>query len=227
MTYGFGELSEGAKWRLMVDAAKRGAVDGGYEMTRLPGRGLSNVWELRKNGLMFTTSIRTTRDRWIAFPPLNGGKKWKTLDDVQRVLVATVDEKESPQKVLVYMFDATEVRERFDASHAARINAGHVVRDDYGMWVALDTRPAGHPSNVGSGLADKYRPIATYSIAALIESGAGRESWDSEVVAPPEESPARAGAEPDEAPLTIAEAKRRLARTFGVNEANIKITVEA
>ena len=37
-------------------------------------------------------SVRTTRDRWIAFPPLDGGTRWKTLDDVELVLVAAVDE---------------------------------------------------------------------------------------------------------------------------------------
>lgn len=218
------ELSEGAKWRLMVEAAKRGAKKDGYEMNRLPGRGLSNVWEMKKAGVTLVTSIRTTRDRWIAFPPLAGGTRWKTLDDVQRVLVATVDSKDDPRDVSVYMFDAGEVRERFNASYAARIGGGHVVRDNYGMWVALDQKPAGNPSNVGSGLADKYKPIAVYSISSLIESGAGGEAWDSDIAVPPEEA---AGLEPDEPPLTIADAKRRLARAFGVDPANIKIIVEA
>src|SRR5215469_12237341 len=65
----FGSLSLSRSWNLLVEAAKRAARENGYALSRLPGRGLSNVWHISKNGDSKVASIRTTRDRWIAFPP--------------------------------------------------------------------------------------------------------------------------------------------------------------
>ena len=109
------ELSESERWRLMVDAAKAGMAAQGYSLARVPGRGMSNVWNVTKDGETRMASIRTTRDRYIAFPPLEGGTKWKTLDDVEMVAVATVDSKDAPEKVEVYLFPADDVRQRFNA----------------------------------------------------------------------------------------------------------------
>src|SRR5580658_2824944 len=98
------DLSEYARtWRVLVHGAKKGAAEAGYTMSRLPGRGLSNVWQVQKNGKAQIAAIRTTRDRHIAFPPLEGGKKWKTLDDVDLVIVAATDSKHDPKKVAVYI----------------------------------------------------------------------------------------------------------------------------
>ncbi len=91
-------LSEAARWRLLVDAAKQAAGKAGYKLTRVPGRGLSNIWSMEKGGKTQMAAIRTTRDRWIAFPPLNGGTEWKTLDDVKLVVVAAVELEREPTK---------------------------------------------------------------------------------------------------------------------------------
>ena len=79
----------------------------------MPGRGRSNVWEVEENGRQRRVSIRTTKDRWFAFPPLQKGTKWKTLDDVDIVVVAAVDDRDDPRNVEVYRFDAEEIRRRF------------------------------------------------------------------------------------------------------------------
>ena len=114
------DLSETVRWHLLVNAAKKAADAQGYSMERVPGRGLSNIWNVTKDGETKVASIRTTRDRWIAFPPLEGGTKWKTLDDVDTVIVATVDSKEEPENIEVYIFPSDDVRKRFDAAYAAR-----------------------------------------------------------------------------------------------------------
>jgi hypothetical protein len=62
--------------------AVEGAKKAGYALKRQPGRGLSNTWEVTKDGEAKIASVRTTRDRWIAFPPLDGGpagKRWMML----------------------------------------------------------------------------------------------------------------------------------------------------
>jgi hypothetical protein len=167
MTNRLKEMGESAAWHLMVSAALEGAKAMGYALKRQPGRGLSNTYEMTKDGKTQVASVRTTRDRWIAFPPLDGGAKWKTLDDVDMVLISAVDDRLNPQNVDVYLVPAAEVRKRFDASYAARIKEGHTVRDDYGMWVMLDQGLDEVPTQVGHGLAVDYPAIARFTIDAL------------------------------------------------------------
>ena len=167
MTNRLKEMGESNAWHLMVSAALEGAKRLGYSLKRQPGRGLSNTYEMTKDNEIRTASVRTTRDRWIAFPPLNSGANWKTLDDVDLVLVSAVDDRSNPQNVDVYLFPADEVRKRFDASYAARMEQGHTVRDNYGMWVMLDKGEDGVPSQVGHGLAIDYPRIARFTIDEL------------------------------------------------------------
>lgn len=167
MTNRLKEMGETASWRLMVSAAVEGAKRSGYELKKQPGRGLSNTWAVTKDGETKVASVRTTRDRWIAFPPLEKGTRWKTLDDVDLVLVSAVDDPKNPQNVDVYLFPADIVRKRFDDSYAARVENGHTVRDDYGMWVWLDSGDPSIPTQVGSGLADEFPAIAHFTIDEL------------------------------------------------------------
>ena len=135
----------------------------GLAPVRLPGRGRSNTWEIQEDGRCKRVSIRTTRDRWFAFQPLEEGKKWKTLDDVEIVIVAAVDDRYDPHSIKVYRFDADEVRQRFNAARAARIQAELIVHDDFGMWVNLDD-----DDSAGAGLGAENTPLATYPLEELI-----------------------------------------------------------
>jgi len=164
------EMGESAAWHLMVSAALEGAKRLGYSLKRQPGRGLSNTYEMTKDGVTQIASVRTTRDRWIAFPPLEGGAKWKTLDDVDLVLVSAVDDRQNPQNVDVYLFPGDEVRKRFNASYAARMKEGHTVRDNYGMWVMLDKGADDVASQVGHSLAIDYPAIGRFTIDELQEA---------------------------------------------------------
>lgn len=179
------DMGETASWRLMVGAALEGAKAAGYSMKRQPGRGLSNTYEMTKDGTTQIASVRTTRDRFIAFPPLDGGKKWKTLDTADLVLVSAVDDPADPQNVDVYLFPGEEVRKRFDASYAARIQNGHTVRDDFGMWVMIDEGDDAIISQVGHSLAVEYPAIAHFSIDEL-EAGLAPESTQMAAEAAPE-----------------------------------------
>lgn len=209
------------KWKMLVEAAKKAAAAQGYALERLPGRGLSNIWQLTKGGKTKVTSIRTTRDRWVAFPPLAGGTKWKTLDEVDTVLVATVDARENPQNVQVYMFPADDVRKRFNGSYAARIKEGLKVQDNFGMWVSLDRdeRPV---FSVGSGIVEHYKPIAIYPLADLAAGTAGDES---------EAEAEEAAAETAAPTLTtisdvISWARERVAQIAGVQLSAVKLDLK-
>lgn len=222
------EMGERAAWRLMVGAALEAAREQGYVLKKQPGRGLSNTYELTKNGETQTASVRTTRGRWVAFPPLNNGQRWKTLDDVDLVLVAAVDDRFNPQNVDVYLFPATEVRKRFDASYAARIVNGHTVRDDYGMWVMLDKGDDAIATQVGHGITEEYPRIASFSIDEL----EGTVSKDMRKLAD------QAAPESDEAAITatgpsmetvaevLADARARIATLTGIPTDAIKLDIK-
>ncbi|WP_157215192.1 hypothetical protein [Flavisphingomonas formosensis] len=225
MTNRLKEMGETASWRLMVSAAVEGAKKAGYSMKRQPGRGLSNVWEASKGGEMKVASIRTTRDRWIAFPPLDNGTRWKTLDDVELVIVSAVDDHENPQNVDVYLFPADVVRQRFDASYAARIENGHTVRDDFGMWVKLDAADADLPTQAGAGLAVEYPAIVRFTIDEL---ETGTPVATEKAVA---ETPV-AREEVNEAPAfstvgdVLAFARSEIARLSGMSSDSIKLDLK-
>lgn len=167
-------LSETVKWRLMVEAAKKGATSQGYALQRVPGRGLSNIWTITKDGKTQRASIRTTRDRWFAFPSLAKGTKWRTLDEVDVVIVASVDFRDDPENVEVYIFPVDEVRKRFHAAYNARVNDGQKVRDNFGMWVGLDRDERGIAASVGSGIVEKYKRVALYPIEELLAENADK-----------------------------------------------------
>ncbi len=183
MSNQFSEMSASKTWNVLVRAAVCALKEQGLSPSRLPGRGRSNIWEIEEEGRSKKVSIRTTKDRWFAFPPLKNGTEWKTLDKVEIVVVAAVDDREDPRSVEVYRFDANEVRERFKASYEARIAAGHIVIEDFGMWVNLDVDNREIPASVGAGLASEHAPIAVYPLedvfeesgAETIEAAAGDE----------------------------------------------------
>jgi len=161
------EIGESGSRRLMVGAAIAALEQHGYSVKRQPGRGLSAVYDVTKGEEKKVVSIRTTRNRWFAFPSLKNGTAWKTLDGSDLVSVAAVDDLENPQAVNVYLFPADEVRKRFDASRAARIAAGHHMKDNWGMWVLLDKGDDRVTSQVGHSLSVDYPPIATFTLDEL------------------------------------------------------------
>ena len=226
MTNRLNTLSESARWRLLVDAAKQGAQEQGYVLSRIPGRGLSNVWNMEKDGKSQVGAIRTTRDLWIAFPPLEGGTKWKTLDDAELVVVASVDSKDDPQNIEIYIFPAQEVRKRFNAAYAARMKAGHVQKDNYGMWVALHPDERGIASSVGSGIAKQYPAVAIYSIEALMAAKPDETLQGGEEQPEPGEE-----VEPEFPRLTtiadvMAWARERVAEIAGVRVEAVKLDLK-
>lgn len=222
MTASFKTAPQSVRWGALVEAAKRGVQQQGYTMTREPGRGLSNVWKLEKGGRTQLAAIRTSQDRWFAFPPLEGGTKWKTLDDVELVILAAVDSPENPRVAEVYIFPKEEVRRRFDAAYKARNKAGHVQRDDFGMWVGLDTDKRDTASSVGSGILEKYKPVAIYPLDLPTESADkvkpdAQQSDDDVDYSPP-------------SPSTIADvmtwARERIAKLAGVGVDAVRLELK-
>ena len=133
---------------------------------------------------------------------------------VDDVVAVSVDDRNNPKFAKVHIIDGDDIRERFNRAHAARMQAKHSIPVGRGVWVSLYLPEANDPvTHVGAGAGLKYPAIAT---VPLVQGPANVEQIVS--TKPPQL---------EEAPLTIAEAKRRLAITLGVDPANIKISVEA
>lgn len=191
----------------------------GWKVERVAGSGKSSVRRITKGGESKVVSIRTTQDTWIAFPRTEGDKSWRTLDEVDAVVPVSVDDKDEPKFAKVHLIDGDEVRSRFNRAYEARKNAGHKIPIGRGVWVSLYLPEANDPvSHVGAGAGLKFPPLATVPLMSVDDAG---ES-------PLDDEKASSVSMPSgEAPLSIAEAKRRLAETFGVDPSSIKITVEA
>ena len=212
----FAEMTSSESWQLLVNAATRALKEAGYAPRRLPGRGRKNVWQIEDGGQTRRVSVRTTRDRSIAFPPLDNGTRWKTLSRVDIVVVAAVDVPDDPERIEVYRFDANEVRKRFDAAYKARIQAGRSEPDNFGMWVALDADHRNLPGSVGSGLASEHQPIAVYPLDELI--GADRKQAADRTEDDDEPEPGR-----DTIAGIMLQARERIATLSGVNVDAVKL----
>ncbi|MEJ1938604.1 hypothetical protein WDZ92_51065, partial [Nostoc sp. NIES-2111] len=100
-------------------------------------------------------------------------------------------------------------------AYMARRKAGHQIPVGRGVWVSLYLLDGSDPvTHVGAGAGLANPAIARISLDGYVpalKSGVGHGEAD----------------EDEEAPLTIAEAKRRLALNFGVDPSSVKITIEA
>lgn len=205
--------------RLLVNACYQVLEKEGWRVTKVSGFGNARVRRIAKGGKDKLAAIRTTQDQWVAFPRTRDDTQWATLSAVNVVVVASLDPGD-PECARIHMIDADELQGRFARAYDARRAAGHSIPPGRGVWIALYEREATDPVTlVGAGAGIANPPIARVRLT--------------EIAAPATSSPATIGAPavsastPDARALTIAEAKAGLARSFGVEPSNIKITVEA
>lgn len=191
----------------------------GYKVSRIARGGKASLRSISKDGETFKASIRTSQDTWIAFPRDSKDKGWVTLDDVDFVVAVSVDDRHDPKEARVHMIPGDVARDRFDRAYNARKEAGHSIPIGRGVWVSLYERDEKDPVNhVGAGMGLDFPAIMVRDLAPgiLMENSPSDDADEYHE----DNVPAQ------EAPLTIGEAKRRLALTFGVPETSVKITIE-
>lgn len=193
----------------------------GWKVERATGMGKGSVRRISRTSQTKLVSIRTSQDQFIAFPRTSDDQQWNTLADVDAVVAVSVDDRDNPTKAKVHLFEADEVRRRFDLAYQARRDAGHSLPVGRGIWVPLYLPHAETPVyQVGGGLGLDFPPIAekdlTVNGSDVLQADFDE---DEEGAGPPAQEPHRA--------LTISEAKRQLAETFGVSPDQVKITIEA
>jgi hypothetical protein len=205
----------GSKKRLF-EIGLKALEENGYKIERIPGIGKSSVRRIKKDGQSKVVSIKTTQDTWIAFQ--RNDTSWITLPDVDAVVAVSIDRWQNAKFIQVHMIDGKDMLERFDRAYAARLAAGNKISPGSGVWVSLYDKDEVDPiSHVGGG-AGLANPCFFRTPLNAEEPGLGIEpAGESLVTVVPPPSPS----------LTIPEAKRLLAITFGVDPSNIKITVEA
>ncbi|MFC3632197.1 hypothetical protein ACFOM8_22620 [Paracoccus angustae] len=160
-----------SSYRFLTEAAMKALQEDGWSISKSTGHGRANVWNINKNGKSGRVSIRTTRDRWIAYQPLKKGSSWKTLGEVDFVCVSAFvynEKSEGPIGVNVHLIDASIVKEAFNQNYSARVSEGHTVTDNFGMWVCIDQCSGTQAAHVGSGFATEKNLIANYPLDSLI-----------------------------------------------------------
>lgn len=212
MTNVFGTPNKGKLKRRLFDLAVEALEHDGWKVSRVEGNGKSSVRRITRGRENMLISIRTTQDAHIAFPRDKTDKKWGTLSEVDAVIAVSVDDPDLPRFANVHMIDGDEMRDRFDRTYAARKAAGHQIPLGRGVWLSLYHQEADEPPNrVGAGAGLKHPPIARVPLTDADDSR-------NKAIQPHDEN--------GEA-LTISEAKRRLALTFGVTPDSVKIVIEA
>ncbi|RZJ02110.1 MAG: hypothetical protein EON90_00500 [Brevundimonas sp.] len=195
----------------------------GYAVRRSPGSGARQVYEAAKGDETLRIAVRTSQDTWFAFPRLADDSGWLTLDEVDWVLVASIDTPHQPTEARVHWMPADDVRARFEQGYRARLAAGHAVPLGRGLWLSLYDPNASSPvSHVGGGFGLDYPPIATCSLSQVLEElpapGAALaiESEPDEDFEPDLKAPA----------FDLLEAKRMIARGLGLSAEAIRITID-
>jgi hypothetical protein len=181
----------------------------GWKVERLEPPKLS-VRRISKGEQSHMVAFRTTQDQRIAFARMQDDSGWTDLGEVNFVVATSVDSRMTPQAALVHMIPVEAVVRCLDLGYAAWKAADHPITPGRDVWIGLyeaEEEP-GLPAVLGAGIGLTYPPLARVQLP----SGASKE-------ARPEDDPATAP------PLTIAEAKRQLAMSLGVREADIAITI--
>ena len=207
------------------EAARRVMCQFGGQPRRL--RGKAECWELDRNGAREIFSVKTTRDRWFGFQPPDRAGNWGApLDRAQSVLVAALNDFQNPTRIEVYQFPTDEVRAGLDKKWAGEIANG---RGRHAAWLHLDALAPDRQGSEGSGLAQKYPPVALFRLGEFLTSTTqGDEAvqpGQPERMALQTETVSTDPPPPPSLTAATAKAKADLAATLGVSPDAIEIII--
>jgi hypothetical protein len=183
----------------------------GWLVERVPLCGKSSLRRISKGEVSHVACIRTSQNGSIGFP-LDKVGGWVTLSNAQIVVVASIDAM-NPDCVKVHFFDARKVEEQFNRRYLARKDANHKLSPNHSIWLSLYSPDDDDlPSHVGNGIGLNPETIIARETLKEISTRyhLTKEPVDGVAL---------------EEPLTIAEAKKRLASTFSVTIDAVKISI--
>lgn len=218
MTNIFSSPKKVSRKKFLFNAGIEALEKDGWTVDRIPKIGKSSIRRAVKGDESKVVTIRTSQDTYVAFPRDEEAEEWATLAMADMVVAATVDDRENPRFAHVHLIDGDEMRDRFDRSYKARIDAGHVIPAGRGMWLSLYEQEQNDvPTLVGAGAGLDNPPALRVPLGQedKDESAAEIEVVAAEAILP------------DSNPqLSIADAREQLAKTFGVDPSNVKISIE-
>lgn len=180
------------------------------------GVGKSSMRRISRGADVRLATIRTSQDTWVAFPRNDTDSGWSTLEDADVVVLASVDNPVAASRLKVHVVDADTARAHFDRAYSARVAAMHQIQKGRGVWISLYEKEAQTPTNlVGAGLGLLFPAVIDEAI----------EPDDAKAVAAIERATDSESLE-QVGRLTISEAKSMLARSLGVAESAIRISVD-
>lgn len=189
----------------------------GWTVERVAKSGKSSVRRIARRGVSKTITIRTSQDRSIAFPRTAGDKGWRTLDEVDAVVAASVDDKYDPKFACIHLFDGEEMRDRFNRSYTARMNAGHTIPIGRGVWLSLYAAEASQPVHlVGAGVGLVHPPFAKIPLNPDLVAASGDDD------AADDDQIMQGLTVPD----VMAAARHRLSELLGVEPSAVKLDLK-
>ena len=131
-----------------------------------------------------------------------------TIDSVDYVIAASVNDKHNPTSAHVHMIPGDVARDHFNRAYDARAAAGHVLPPRRGIWISLYEKEAKDPVNlVGAGMGIDYPAIASPDLTKeRLPAGDNADEGD-EMPEEVEQDAVESASARDHAPLTIPEAK--------------------
>ncbi len=213
----FGSTKKISRKAELFKAALAALEKDGWAVERIPKVGKSSIRRITKGLESKVVTIRTSQDTYIAFPRDNEAKEWATLAMADMVVAASIDDRENPRFAQIHLIDGDEMRDRFDRSYKARLDAGHTIPSGRGMWLSLyEEENNDIPSLVGAGAGLDNPPISRVPL----EEERDQTHAEPSKFAPPDP------AAPSNAQLSISDAREQLAKTFGVDPSHVKISIE-
>lgn len=189
----------------------------GWTVERIPKVGKSSIRRIVKNDESKVVTIRTSQDTYIAFPRDDEAEEWATLSMADMVVAASIDDRENPRFAQIHLIDGDEMRDRFDRSYKARLDAGHSIPSGRGMWLSLyEKEQTEIPSLVGAGAGLDNPPISRVPLENETSQKSDMRS----------KSSLPTSASTSNAQLSISDAREQLAKTFGVDPSHVKISIE-
>jgi hypothetical protein len=181
---------------------------------RIPRIGKPSVRLVRNGNKHYKVAIRTTQDGWIGFQ--RNGKEWNTLTGMDWVVIVAVDDRHNPKLARVHLIPGDEMRDRFDRAYSARTAAGHRIPNGQPMWISVYGEDKSEPvSLVAAGVGLIHPAIAEVPL----QRGSSQELVRKE----PEQTALDTARSFEK---IIADAKRGLSLSLGVDISRIKIVVE-
>lgn len=136
----------------LTRVAEQALSEDGWGVERISGSGKSSLRRIIRGSNSKVVSIRTTQDRWIAFPRIDEQDNFGTLPDVDAVVASSVNDPDNPEEAWVHLLDGEDMRARFSRAVQARKAAGYALPIGRGIWISLYDEEQETPvTKVGAG----------------------------------------------------------------------------